>query len=546
MADLFLHLPFARRLRFAEGLHPLAAEAIGRRPALVLLGASLSGLPGNERRGMSWLRRLFSRGGEAARWQKLLAPTPGHPHVKEVLSLLSADDSPIGPLARLAIGLGALSHEVLEEKVGPLTSSLQGDQRAAVERAQARLWLQASVPRHLEAEWKPVLELVEGDANKRALVHVDRALKRVHGSAPGEAALARWIKGLAAEVQPLVDAKGAAGALPPSLSVADHDARGPHYEQAGFVEKTQAALAQVVFLANRIADAFQTKDIAGKTLAEALGGDNGLPEPTPAEIAKQREKWLAWVKEARVATSTRGRNPKPAFAEGEGPAHGHGASPEHRLASITKVMSLSDLPPETEDTGAPPLPEASGPLVAPPIPPTQTQEVSLAQIEAEARAAGQSFPTPAHTQEISLAQIEAEGFAAPAHTQEVSAAQLVETKAASITQPISVDQIAEQNAADEKARQAAAATSASEAPAPPAPGSSDGKAAPPHTGPEAVLAPPAGVSAPTGDARSETTSAHTDGVDHASNGVNGSSDTPLDPPAGVPREARPEDGPPRE
>ncbi|HVZ31281.1 MAG TPA: DUF1592 domain-containing protein, partial [Polyangiaceae bacterium] len=34
-------------------------------------------LPENERRGMSWLRRLFSGGGEAARWQKLLAPTPG-------------------------------------------------------------------------------------------------------------------------------------------------------------------------------------------------------------------------------------------------------------------------------------------------------------------------------------------------------------------------------------------------------------------------------------------------------------------------------------
>src|SRR3954469_4686337 len=202
MADLFLHLPFARRLRFAEGLHPLPGEALGRRPSLVVLGAALAGLPENERRGMSWLRRLFSRGGEAARWQKLLAATPGNPHIDVIAQLLSPDDAALGPLARLALGIGVLSHEILEEKIGSLTASLQESQRAAVERAQARLWLQSAIPGHLEAEWKPVLDLADPEANKRALQHVDRALKRVHGSGPGEAALGRWLKGLAAEITP--------------------------------------------------------------------------------------------------------------------------------------------------------------------------------------------------------------------------------------------------------------------------------------------------------------------------------------------------------
>ena len=65
MADLFLHLSFARRLRLAEGLHPLVGEALARRPSLVALGATLPLLPGIERQGMSFFRRLFAGGSEA-------------------------------------------------------------------------------------------------------------------------------------------------------------------------------------------------------------------------------------------------------------------------------------------------------------------------------------------------------------------------------------------------------------------------------------------------------------------------------------------------
>jgi hypothetical protein len=549
MADLFLHLPFARRLRFAEGLHPLAAEAVTRRPSLVVLGACLAGLPGNERRGMSFLRKLFSRGGEAARWQKLLAPTPGQPHVDTIVSLLSPEDAAIGPLARLALGLGAVSHEILEEKIGPLTASLPAAERAAVERAQARLWLQ-SVPRQLEAEWRPMLDLAEGDANRRALTHVDRALKRVYGAGPGDAALARWIKGLAAEVGPLVEGKGADGALPPSLSLADHDARGPHFEGAGFVEKAQAAVSWIVFVANRLGAAFTMHNPERAMLVSSLSGAGGLlPEPTPAEIETQRQQWRTWIHGAREESMLRGRNPKPAFAEGEAPP-----SPEHRLASITKVMSLSDLPPESDGSGAPPLPETSGAHAAPPPPPAVTQEVNVAQIQAEAPA-NEGFQAPAHTQEVSLAQIEAEqtnaeGFQLPAHTQEVTSAQLVDEPPAHVTQPLSIGQIEAANAED--------AARAAAAPPPPPPATE-----PPQ--PADVLAPPSGAPAATegasaapdfaaaAAAAAAPTLPHTEpgaappaavADGHRTDHANGANGVTHEEPAR--HEARPEDGPPRE
>ena len=396
MAELFLHLAFARRLRFAQGLHPLAGEAIGRRPALVVLGASLAGLPARERQGMSWLRRLFSGGGEGVRWQKLLAPTPGQPHVELLLSVLRSDDASVGPLARFALAAGLLSHELLEAKVGALTSSMAGPQRAAVERAQARLWLQTQdLTLGLDNELRPALELADADAHKRTLQHIDRAIKRVHGSSPGEGSLGRWLKALAAEVTPLADANArvpGSGSLPPSLHIADADARAAHFDQAGFLDKTTAATTLFVTYANRLGEAFQKGSPELGALVEALGKLDDVHADVGASALRSK----SWLDETREACLTRGRNPQPAFAEGEYQS----PSTDHRLASVTKVMSLADLPPEATVAGhggAPPLPEGSGP-VSPPhsLAPNVTQEVSLAQIESEGfalGAAGEARPT---------------------------------------------------------------------------------------------------------------------------------------------------------
>lgn len=438
MADLYLHLVFARRLRFAEGLHPLASEALARRPALVALGASLAGLPGNERRGMSFLRRLFSRAGETARWQKLLAATPGSPRAEVIAAVMVKEPGDLGGLARVALGLGLLSYQLLEDKIGGLTASMQPAERAGVERAQARLWLQATLPREkdLAHELRPVLSLLEGDATRRALTHLDRALASVHGTGPGEAALYRWVKSFATEAGELVEK----GALPPALGVTDQDARGPHFESAAVVEKVQATVNAFVLLADRVGETFAAGEPDVATLTGALAGARA-PEWTQAAIDELKTAWRAWFKGARTAALERGRNTKPAFAEGEVP-------PEHRIRGATGVMSLADLPPEAEAVGAPPLPEMSGPNVPPlppnslppsSLPPTVTQEISVAQIEAEAN----EFASPPHTQEVSMAQIEAEGFAAPAHTQEVVAAQ-VEAELPpppNVTQPIRASDI---------------------------------------------------------------------------------------------------------
>jgi hypothetical protein len=227
VGDLFLHLPFARRLRLAAGLHPLAAEALVRRPALVALGAALPHLPAVERKGMSFFRRLFAGGGKSARWQKLLEGD-GTARPELVVELLVAEagaagESGPGPLARLALGLGLLSHEVLASTLRPVFAALPENQRAAVARGQARLWLQQLVPPSgdLQGEWRAVLELQDVEQHKRVVEHVHAALARAFGTGPGPDVLQRWLKGLVAEVSPLVD--GSKGALPPEAGMADAD-----------------------------------------------------------------------------------------------------------------------------------------------------------------------------------------------------------------------------------------------------------------------------------------------------------------------------------
>jgi hypothetical protein len=441
MADLFLHLPFARRLRLAEGLHPLVGEALTRRPALVCMGAALAQLPQNERKNMSFLRRLFSRGGEAAKWQKLLGPAPAG-RVDLIASVLQKGDVQGGSMMRLATALGLLAADVLEDALAPLTASLPPNEKAGIERAQARLWLQAVAPntKDLEREWRVVQELGEADLQKNAVAHLDRAIQRVHGASPGEAVLLRWLKGLANDAAPLLDT-AKSGGLPPSVGVIDANARAPHFEQNGFLEKAQGAVSRFVFLANRLAEQLTvgttpgtvtSSEVEKDAVVAALVADGKLLEP-PSSLSDVQQagdaakvKWKEWLSTARTAALVRGRNPKPAFGEGDEapPARAHNIPGN---PSATGVMRLADIPPvpgssdegaplpEASATGAPPVPEQSGANVPPAgfNAPALTQEVSIAQIEAETASARaglpadpQGFETPAHTQEVSVAMIE--------------------------------------------------------------------------------------------------------------------------------------------
>lgn len=464
MADLFLHLPFARRLRLAEGLHPLIGETLTRRQPLVALGATLPLLPGVERKGMSFFRRLFSGGGEAARWQKQLAPQAA-PRVELIKRFIvdSGIVGGLGPMSRLALGLGVLSHELLEHKLAGL-SPTNPSEKAAVERAQARLWCQAAIPNNLEAEWRAVGELADAELHKRTFEHIDAALKAAFGQGPGKDALLRWARGLGVEVTPAVQT-----GLPPSLSLQDHAARGPHFENNSFVARANDALSWFVLLANRFGERCTAGTLDAVSVVDALtGGRDGLLENDP-DAGAARDRSTAWIVAKRKDTLERGRNDKPAFIEGLGET-----KPIHRSNAFTGMMNLSDipsdqLPPELQqgaplpppsqvlappvpaatmevslaqieamaNAGArpnlPPLPlDASGPLQAAPmnLPPALTQEISIAQIEGEAKA----FATPAMTQEISAVQIEGQepngGFATPAMTQEISALQIESTSTA--------------------------------------------------------------------------------------------------------------------
>jgi hypothetical protein len=413
MADLFLHLAFARRLRLAEELHPLVGETLTRRPALIALGAALPQLPGVERKGMGFFLRLFSRGSEAARWQKQLAATSS-PRA-ELVKRFVLPTNDLGPMGRLSLALGVLAHEILEASTSTLAPT-SGADRAAVERAQARLWLQAAVPntRDLEGEWRPVADLADSDLQKRAIDHVDAALKAAFGQGPGRDAIARWMKGLVAEVAP-----AALQGLPPSLGVADHVARGPHFENNNFVARVQDAVNWFVVAADRLGARAERGDLDAASVIDALCAGGSTIVQTDDSAGERRQRWTSWQRGRRDEMLTRGRNDRPAFINGVE------VKAIHRSNAFTGMLNLSDLPPEAvpPELQTPSLPPESS-VSAPPLP-AMTQEVSLAAIAAAAEAAS-SFTAPAMTQEISLAQIEAESraFAAPAATQEISLAQI--------------------------------------------------------------------------------------------------------------------------
>lgn len=453
MADLFLHLPFARRLRLAEGLHPLIGEALTRRPSLVALGATLPLLPGIERQGMSFFRRLFAGGSEAARWHKQLQ-AHGGPRASLVTAYLTASTDS-GPMARLSLGLGGLAHELLEARLAHAVAQVGAGERAAVERAQARLWLQTAVPnvRDLDGEWHAVDDLADVDQHKRTFTHIDVGMKMAFSNGPGRDALARWARSLVQQMGPAIQQ-----GLPPSAGMADHVARGPWFDQPNLLALVQDATRWFVVVANRLGEqAARDEGLTGATVTRALCGDGtaivGSDADSPASAS-----WNDWLTSTRKRTLERGRNERPAFIEGVGEV-----KPIHRSNAFTGVMRLSDLPPGElpPELQNPSLPPESA-VATPPVP--HTQEISLAQIEGATSlpplpldasgpipVAPPSMPPvlsqavggvvghlapPAMTQEISIAQIEGEAaaFVAPAYTQEVSVVQ-IEAQASTTDDP---------------------------------------------------------------------------------------------------------------
>lgn len=413
MGDLYLHLGFARRVRFADGLHPVVVEALVRAPDSVVLGATLPHLPEVENKGASFFRRLFMPGKQKrAFWMKALEPA-GTPSLELALAVLTKGkgDRP-GGMVRFALGLGVLSHQVLHARVREVTADLEGSQRDATDRALARLYLEKRLPSldALPAELKPVLRLEDTSAHKLLVEHLNGALKEAHGEAPGTETLWRWMRGLCADVEPLTQRT----ALPASLGVSDDEAR----EKYG--EALDVAVADArrwfVFLGNRLAPLFLVGDPTREQMRDALVDDgDALRRPDGADDEGALAGFHAAIATLRREHLGRGRNDKPAFDEASG--------------ATAKAPA-----------GMPSLPEdGSGPLQVP----AHTQEISVSDIESELseRREREAFAAPAHTQEVSVAQIEEQlGSAnrpprAPASTQQVSLDDIQEELAAREVEP---------------------------------------------------------------------------------------------------------------
>lgn len=425
MGDLFLHLPFARRLRFAEGLHPIAAEAMVRRAPAVVLGAALPFLPEIERNRANWFRRLFMGGAqEAAKWRKQLENRDGPPRSEFVIALLSGVEGGAnapGPMTRLAFGIGAMSTEILSVSIEPVLTGLDGSQRDAVTGALARLWLQKTMPNlnGLPAEWRPTQRLQESENIKPLLGHLEAAMKTAFGDSPGRDALQRWVKSLSTEMHPLLQT----GGLPPETSIPLHEVESKYFNgDEKFLVRAQEALTRTVYLANRVAECFLGQDATKAQLSDALTEQAGALRDVPSNdvLDGVATKWKSRVADVREDALHRGRNPEAAFKEGEDGL----------------LEGLPNLPPLPQD--------ASGQnLAAPGGAPNVTQEVSLSQIEAEVGKAGgaatQPPPrAPANTQQVSVADIEAEVEASqsaegaatppapPTSTQQISTADIEE------------------------------------------------------------------------------------------------------------------------
>ncbi len=460
MGDLYLHLAFARRLRFAEGLHPVVREALVRRSPYLALGATLAQLPSVEVRSGGFFRRLFKLGkNDADRWQQRLEPEAGA-SADFAVALLEAGSGPKpGPLTRVAMGMGALSHQLLGAAVAETVKDLTGAEREAVELGQARLWTQNAVPvqRHLQDEWAPALAFFNLEAAKPALGHVASSMQAAFGESPSKELLGRWGRALAQTLLPLVEKC----ALPDPGPIPDHTVREQYFDgDARFLERTADVTAQLVYLSGQIGELFLEEDPPRDKIREALVEDAKLrAAPAPATLEKSIGAWHQHVVNVRTEIVCRGRNPQAAYLDNSGPVQlsvpplpADGAAPtvtqEVSLAQIeaeigakaptmTQEVSLAQIEDELgqggDDAG-----EAASPGSKPPAPPTSTQQVSLDDIEAEvaAQSDGATPPpglqAPAHTQQVSVDDIEAEvaaqsegatpppGLQAPAHTQQVS------------------------------------------------------------------------------------------------------------------------------
>ena len=388
MGDVFLHMAFARRLRHATGLHPLAVQTALRNASAVAFGASLPFLPSLEQKKGGFFRKLFGGGASDDKWATHFTSTTPKGDFALALLNLNGNDAP-GSMMRLALAMGALSSEILRTSTLDLFEGMDAPQASAQGRAIARLWLQQVVPQLslLGREWQPVIGLHENQRAPRLVSAVQQASQVAFGSAPQPDVWPRWLKGLSATMA------AAGGGLPAETSVTS-GAVEPMYRDKNVAERLADAETWCAYLFNRLAESFMRGEPDREQLQSLLCDASGALRELPSKDALDGadERYLSAMADLREEHQERGRNAEAAFQTN---------------GLLDELPALPPLPPEDGAAGDAPASDAT-----PPPPPPATPAMGVSAAEAKQALDGveasddNPFDAPQNTQIVEDGAIE--------------------------------------------------------------------------------------------------------------------------------------------
>jgi hypothetical protein len=277
MAHLLLHLTSVRLLDGDENLHPLAKEALKRRRGLANLGCALVDLPRFPNSSSNLVQGFLGREVEPSPWvERLHHETP----MALGLELLRPRNHPraLGPLARLALGLGYFAHAAWDSVLHPLTHKLTSGEGAngtavkahrRVEKYQAIFIHPLLTGLELEADneaWN-ALDLTAAVDLDRALEAVVEACRGARKESPAAAEWRGWVGGLQ---QYSRFARGRLARLDGGPLDADA-ARKQYFVDAHFQDQVLLAQTRAVAWCNRLALAFEPGDVGADELTQLKG-----------------------------------------------------------------------------------------------------------------------------------------------------------------------------------------------------------------------------------------------------------------------------------
>jgi hypothetical protein len=317
MAHLLLHQTCVRLLEGEDNLHPLAQEALKRRRALAFLGCTLPDLPNFHGLPAQLLGTLMGRDTDPNPWAARFHHDKPMAFGLELVRRRDGDRA-LGPLARLALGMGYFSHAALDTALHPLTHRLcnkeshNGDSplrsHRRIEKYQAILMHPRLTGVQLAQDgfaWAN-LDLTDAADLERVLDVVNQASQASRGEAPATPEWHGWLAGLRQYAQwarrRLPQAEGGSMDL--------ETARARYVTEPKYEDALLAAQTRAVAWCNRLALAFEGGDVKdgdlkllGNTFKEVdLDTDSDLcaDHALALEVAHQRDHIHVWLERARA------------------------------------------------------------------------------------------------------------------------------------------------------------------------------------------------------------------------------------------------------